>query len=304
MIIVFLLGVMIFLNGCTTTDDGGKIASAKGAILSFIPGSPPSELDEGDSVDVGVKVENEADVPINGRLCVWGLSTAYGGFVEEQCDDFVLAGMLLDGTKVSKASKEFHFQSLEGYNVRDREYIKPTIIARATYSCELTAGPQICVKKMLGEKDEECSRTEVFTGKNLYSKNAPITLTRTEKQISTRTDGVMLNVMLTLKKNADGYVVNSLDDAEESLKYFADIGVSYSGYGEMECTSDGIKIENGKLEWKKDQNEKIIKCKKLLTNVGSLEKEYINLRLRYFYRVDKTTSITVNNVKEGGEWSE
>lgn len=307
-IMLLLFSMMLMAGGCQLSGGGvTRSASPEGVTLSFIPGSPPDVIREDSGFIVGVKLENNADITINSaKICARGILSDYGGFpVEEQCTDFNLAGVEVRNNKqIVKDSKPFYFNS-EGYKTNGRSIIEPTIIAKATYGCEFIAGPQLCVTKDL-MTDEigggECARTESISGSKLYSKSAPITLMKADKELSNSGDGnLRLRVGLTLKKAGDGgYVVNSLND-DEVQKSYVKMQVSYGSYGDMKCSG----LKDGNMEWKRNENEKVINCEILLGSVNQLESAPLNVKLNYYYRVEKQKMIKVEGIKSdenlGGE---
>jgi len=301
-IVLVIFGLL--LGGCVPGDGVvDKNYNPVGVSASFVAGSPPDVLKEERTFAVSVRLENGADINVKeGRVCVRGISRGYGGFSDEQCADFSLLPIVAEGKQVRKAYDILRFQS-DGYSLRERN-IDETFVAKATYLCELITGPQFCVSNRITDEDSDidCPRIEVFTGAKVSTTTAPITLTKVEKEFYSGGDGVMLSATLTLKKvNDGGYVVNSIDD-KETEKEYVDIQVSYAGYGDMRCDS----VRNGKLEWNRNENEKVIKCDISLGDVGERQSSSLDVRLRYYYRVKEQKSVKIEKVMEydsgGGEF--
>jgi hypothetical protein len=297
---IVILVIFIFLVcGCTTTDDGiTRTSTPQGVAVSFIPSYPEDVTSPDDEITLGVNLQNNADISINGKLCARGILMGYGGFVEKQCSDFNLAGVVLRSDKKTvKDSKEIRFMS-EGYRMSDVNTIEPTFLAEATYGCAFVTGPQMCVTSLTTNDDPnaKCSKKESITGTKLKSLSAPITLTKVDKELTISGDGnVNMKVALILKKaNDGGYVVNSLDDPETSIGAVK-VDVSYGTYGTMTCDS----LRNGLLEWRKKESDKLIKCGILLGNVGELGEQKLNVNLNYYYRVEQQKRITVKNYVSG-----
>lgn len=300
---------MLLASGCQT-ENITRNSAPEGIISSYAAQSPPDILKEGATIGVAIELKNNADLNVNGKTCVKGVLKGYGGFEEEQCQDFGLNGARIVNNKIVKSSDVLRFSS-EGYKTNGREVVEAPLLAKTTYGCEFMAGPTFCVSNRIyadsaaSDASTKCEQTESFTGKSLNSKSAPITLTKVTKLYTNPSDGTTdLEVMLTFKKAGDGgYVVNSLDD-DEIQKSHVKISVSYGSKGDLKCDE----VREGKIEWKRDENEKVINCGISLGGVSELDYSMLNVRLNYYYRIVKPKTITIKQAKNediingGGGW--
>lgn len=282
--------LMFFVFGCDEVDEDGFGSVPAGVEVSFLNGMPRDSLNEGASFRVGVGLLNNADVDLSGELCALSLLEGYGGFGSKKCQSFeVVAGKSAIGLKP--------FESDDVYMLKGKD-VNEIINLRATYGIDTKIRmPPICVKLTTDANDVECKSSETFSGSVLSSPSLPITLTNVEKIMSAEEGGVRLSMDLTLKKKSGGYVVNSVDDEEQSLKNNIYVEVIYGSYGNMACDV----VKNGLIEWKRDENEKVIKCEMLLLGVKDLEESSLEMVLRYYYRdVSEPKTITIMKLDNGG----
>ncbi|MBI4159305.1 hypothetical protein HY500_03540 [Candidatus Woesearchaeota archaeon] len=295
-LIVFLL---IFIIGCGQPGQGrGKITGEPdGLQISFLPLQPASSLRENQDVNVGLELVNNGVCDISSEVCVTDtLSSVWAG-VEEQCTSLELRGIEQVGEGVTKDSttKQFSFPAYRGV---DRD-LSTSIIAKSKYNCDITAGPQLCVKPLVGQKEKECPSFEKITGDKLRATIAPITLVGVDKQLVPEQGGIKLVVAITLKKMGAGEIKGELDEStinkkgsSSALRYVpVRVEVDYRGYGSLECRE----LENGIFLWRKDKDQEILNCEIFLGSIDYVENP-LDIKLGYEYEVSQMMPIQILDV--------
>ena len=296
---LFIVFLLVFLVGCGQTGQGrGKIiGEPDGLHISFLPLQPSSSLRENQDVNVGLELVNNGACDIASEVCVTDtLSSVWSG-IEEQCTSLELRGIEQVGEGVSKDSttKQFSFPAYRGL---DRD-LSTSIIAKSRYNCDITGGPQLCVKNLIGQKEKECPSFEEITGDKLRATIAPITLAGVDKQLVPEQGGIKLVVVITLKKMKTGEIKGELDEtminkkgASAALRYVpVHVEVDYKGYGSLECRE----LENGIFLWRKDKDQETLNCEIFLGNIGYMENP-LDVKLGYEYEVSQALPIQILDV--------
>lgn len=297
--ILFIL-LLVFIVGCGSTGprDGGKlIGNPDGLSIDFLQLQPPAKIRENQDINVGLKLVNNGICDISSEICVTDtLSSVWGG-IDEQCQSLSLEGIKLVGGRVERDSTEKYF-SFEPYTNLDRG-LSTTIIAKSRYKCDVLAGPQLCVKSLVGESERECSSFETITGDNLKATIAPVTLGKVEKQLIPERGGIKVVADITMRKMGMGEIKGEIDQSiisekgeSTALRYVpVRIEADYVGFGLMECND----VDNGVFLWRKDRNEETITCELFLGDVDNFLNNPLNVRLGYEYENSKSLNIQISD---------
>jgi|SRR3989344_1409984 len=299
-LIVFLL---ILLVGCGQTGQGrGKITGAPdGLQITFLPLQPAVSMRENQDVNVGLELTNNGACDITSDICVTDtLSSVWAG-IDEQCISLDLGGIKQVGEDVVRDStiKQFSFPA---YRSLDRD-LSTSIIAKSQYNCDIVAGPQLCVKSLVGQKEKECPSFEKISGDKLRATIAPITIAGVDKQLVPEQGGIKLVTAITLKKMKQGEIKGELDEttlnkkgASSALRYApVMVEVDYKGYGSLECRE----LENGVFLWRKDKDQETLNCEIFLGNIDYVENP-LDIKLGYDYEVSQILPVQILDVDKQG----
>ncbi|MBI2106539.1 hypothetical protein HYT57_01010 [Candidatus Woesearchaeota archaeon] len=295
-LIVFLL---IFIIGCGQSGQGrGKITGEPdGLKISFLPLQPSPSIRENQDVNVGLELINNGVCAISSEICVSDtLSSVWSG-IEEQCTSLELNGIEQVGESITRdtITKQFSFPS---YKSLDRD-LSTSVIAKSSYNCDITAGPQLCVKNLIGQKEKECPSFEKITGDKLRATIAPITLAGVDKQLVPEQGGIKLVTVITMKKMKTGEIKGELDEttinkkgAASALRYVPlRVEVEYKGYGSLECRE----LENGVFLWRKDKDQEILNCEIFLGNIDYVENP-LDIKIGYEYEISQILPVQILDV--------
>jgi len=297
---LLLLFLLILIVGCGQAGprQGEKLTGAPdGLNIEFLQLQPPAIIREGQDINVGLKVTNKGVCEISSQICVTDtLSSVWAG-IDEQCQSLTLKGISLAGGRVNRDSTELRF-NFEPYRNLDRE-LSTTVVAKSRYNCDVLAGPQLCVKNLVGENEKQCSSFETVTGDNLKATIAPITLSKVDKQLVPQGGGVNLITDITLKKMAQGEIAGDLDQSVVNergetiaLRYVpVRIEADYGGYT-MQCNN----VEDGIFLWNKENTEETINCELFLGSVSAFENNPLNVRMSYEYENFNSFNIKITDV--------
>ena len=292
--------LLFLVAGCSQVGPrmGEKITgNPDGLRIEFLQLQPPTIIRENQDVNVGLKLTNSGVCDISSEVCVSDtLSSVWGG-IGEQCQSLNLNGIELVAGKVSSDTTEVYF-NFEPYTNLDRD-LSTTVIAKSKYRCEVSAGPQLCVKRLVGEDEKECGSFETITGTGLEATIAPITLGKVEKQLIPERGGINLIADITLKKMNEGEIVGEIDPSvlSEKGEAFAlrhtpiRFEADYLGYGLMDCKN----VENGVFLWRKDRSEETISCELFLGDVDFVDNP-LDVRLGYEYENLNSLSLSISDV--------
>ena len=279
-IVLMILSVFVFfLSSCQQSGSGITTLGSQPASLSlsFQQYFPSEQVKNGEQVSVSLSLVNNAECDIAGEVCVYGTLTNYHSGLEESCQKLDLRKIELIGSKIRKDETILQFPSFSYSNVIDRD-VTDTIKARAKYSCEISAGPVVCIKSRLNE-NPECKLTETFTGNAVNTKPAPLTLTKVVKKLVPTSSGIRIDFELTLSKASNGKL-----SGEEPLTIEAEL----LGFGNLEC-------KNINQKWYPEDTEKVINC-----NINIPQVEYVeaplNVKLKYQFESEISKSITIERV--------
>ena len=275
--IILLLVLVLFITGCSQGFQSNRkgTGTPDGVRMNFLELQPRNELREGESFDIGLKLENKADCNVAGEVCVRDLLTGSISGVEDSCESFTLKKV--DDYGYVDSTEVFFTDNVYGSVSGD---LKSTIVAEATYSCFIQLTPQLCVKPRR-EDETICKSRETLTSSTFGLKSAPITVTQIDKLLVPQSNGVKLETSLHLRKMSEGNLEGPLN-----------LNLNYEGYGSLQCR------DLDKLEWKKGETEKIIKCE-ISLNVDDIEDNPLVISLDYYYVNSKTKQITILK-EEGG----
>lgn len=296
---ILIVLLLIFLVGCGQTGQGrGKITGEPdGLQISFLPLQPSTSIRENQDVNVGLELTNNGVCDITSDICVTDtLSSVWAG-VDEQCTSLELGGIKQVGESVVRDSTTKQF-SFPAYRSLDRD-LSTSIIAKSQYKCEIVAGPQLCVKNLVGQKEKECPSFEKISGDKLRATIAPITIAGVDKQLVPEQGGIKLITVITLKKMKQGEIKGELDEttinkkgASSALRYVpVKVEVDYKGYGSLECRE----LENGVFLWRKDMDQETLNCEIFLGNIDYVENP-LDIKLEYDYEVSQTLPVQILDV--------
>jgi hypothetical protein len=269
---MILVALLIFLTACSGINTRNTTSGTPDGIkISFLELQPRDELRIGETFDVGLELENKADCDIYGQICVRDLFTSSISGVQDQCQEFELRKK-----DITTDSKKVYFTD-NSYNTAIGD-LKSTIIATATYSCNIQLNPQLCVKSSIGD-ESLCKNMETLSQNTLGLKTAPITITQIDKLLIPQSNNVKMEVTLHLRKMSEGNIEGPLG-----------IILNYEGYGNLQCR------DLDKLKWEEKDTEKIIKCE-IPLNVKDVEDNPLIINLNYNYKNSKTKQVQI--IKEG-----
>src|SRR3989338_11656706 len=233
---VFLVFVLIFLTACSGISQTSKPSGTPdGVRISFLDLQPRSELRVGETFDIGLELENTADCNVQGQVCVRDLFTSSISGVQDQCQEFELRKK-----DITADSKKIYFTD-NVYNSAIGD-LKSTIIATASYSCNVQLNPQLCIKSSIDD-ESFCKNRETLSQNTLGLKTAPITITQIDKLLIPQSNNVKMEVTLHLRKMSEGELEGPLG-----------IALTYEGHGNLQCRD----IDN--LLWEEQATETLIKC--------------------------------------------
>jgi len=299
-LIVFIL---IFITGCTGLDqtqtDGSKqvTGAPNGIQIQFL--SAPVNFQEGDNVPTPLQLTNNAACDVNGKLCLTDTaSNTRGGIADPICQTFSIDGATIEGSKKNIPKTPLYLETPSYFGIDDRPGgFETTIQATATYSCNLIAGPILCITNQFsGTVDKNCPLTQTITGSNLRASVGPVTISQVKKTLTPGGgEGVNLIVEITFKKMSDGYLSNTANIDNPILINQEDpinVLIDFSG-NTMNCRQENDFRDN-KLYWKNyDDLEKTITCSTSV-NVAERVDEPLNIRMDYVYKTTESKKIIIN----------
>jgi len=299
-----ILIILIFISGCGTSlpgrgsisNDGPLTGSPNGLQIIFL--SQVSDILSGNSVQVPIKLRNNAACDAMGELCL--TDTAPDGISGSsplcQEDGFSIPGAVIEGNKQRILEPSFYLQtpaySINDPKLKNREY---TLSAAATYKCEIVARPEFCVTRL--SDDKTCKSSEIITGSNLNAAVAPITVTQIEKITTSKSSGADVLIRITLSKMSKGYVVDKVIKSTETqleslqgepVSFYADIDGN-----QMECS--GTDFNDNIIRWKASDNQRIINCKTSLNFPDNNIEAHLNVNLDFTYKITESKKINVIN---------
>ncbi|MCD4666442.1 hypothetical protein K8R47_01380 [archaeon] len=280
-VLILLIFLVLFVYGCSP-GGRGLATGPEGLDITFLDLQPPGEVREDQQFNIGLNLINNAECDISGEICVKGTLTGFEGLTED-CKPFNLAKAEEKNNVADFDSDQLYFTSI-GYSGLTRD-LSTTVIAEANYNCHVVMGPQLCIKSVLGEDEQECPSTETISWNRLNSKVAPVTVTKVVKTLSPESSGVRLDATITLKKMRAGEIVSEFDEGD-----YVNIDVSLGGYGILDCDD----VESNVLEWDDDDTEKVINCNIFLGQVDYLEIP-LDIDLDYNYLTKQTKQINIEN---------
>ena len=296
---IFIVLLLIFIIGCGQTGQGrGKITGEPdGLQISFLPLQPSSSIRENQDVNVGLELTNNGVCPISSEVCVSDtLSSVWSG-IEEQCTSLELNGIEQVGEGISRdtVTKQFSFPAYRGL---DRD-LSTSVIAKSNYNCDITAGPQLCVKSLVGRNEKECPSFEKITGDKLRATIAPITIASVDKQLVPEQGGIKLVTVINLKKMKTGEIKGELDETTINKKGASSVSryvpvhveVEYKGYGSLECRE----LENGVFLWRKDKDQETLNCEIFLGSIDYVENP-LDIKLEYEYEISQMLPVQILDV--------
>ena len=277
---LILLLSLFFLTSCAQQSGSGitTLGSQPASLsLAFQQYQPPEQVANDEQVAVSLALVNNAECDIDGEVCIYGTLTDYYSGLEESCQKINLRKIELIGSKIRKDETTLQFTPFTYSNVQDRD-VTDTIKAKAKYTCEISAGPTICIKSKLNE-NPECKLVETFSGNLVNTKPAPLTLTKVVKKLTPTSSGIRVDFELTLSKAKNGIL-----SAEEPLTIEAEL----LGFGMLEC-------RNLNQRWYPEDTEKVINC-----NINIPSTEYVeaplNVKLNYQFESEIAKQITIKRV--------
>src|SRR3989344_6862037 len=269
---IILVALLIFLTACTGLNSRSTTSGTPDGIkISFLELQPRDELRIGETFDIGLEIENKADCDVAGQVCIRDLFTSSISGVQDQCQEFELRKK-----DITADSKKIYFTD-NVYNSAIGD-LKSTIIATASYSCNVQLNPQLCIKSSIDD-ESFCKNRETLSQNTLGLKTAPITITQIDKLLIPQSNNVKMEVTLHLRKMSEGELEGPLG-----------IALTYEGHGNLQCRN----IDN--LLWEEKDTEKIIKCE-IPLNVKDVEDNPLIINLNYNYKNSETKQVQI--IKEG-----
>jgi hypothetical protein len=290
-LILLFLAILVVLTGCASQQGGslnpfGGSSSSSGVQslgsnpaelqMQFVQEQPPSTIYNDQEFTIMMELTNKAECDVKGDICVFGTLTNHFGGLDESCQSFDLRKLSLLAGKPDQDSTSLLFGPYYYTNLLDRDQTD-TIKSRATYSCQFSAGPQICIKENPREYPD-CPSVETIKGSKLNTKPAPVTLTQVVKRLIPTSSGTKVNLELTFKKVNSGSLVD--ENEEPKLNLNAEL----IGFGSLTCLGD--------LTWKQEDTEKVINCHTIVSDTEYVE-SILNVDLSYIYQSETAKTITI-----------
>lgn len=257
--VVFMLGLLVIVTACGSSISGGRNdvqkridfrTGTQALVLRFLPGTPPSNLFEGDPLGITVEVTNKGTSDVSdGRLYISGYDTNYVHLNRDRAALDQLPGKSLFNPE-GLFSNTFDFTD-PSVSMPDNTDTLPQIFkATACYHYRTQTSTQVCIDPdpySIQLIEKVCQVKPVsFSG----GQGAPITVTKVEQEVTHNRMQFRIYI-----RNAGGGTVIDPSKSIENCHEFIDRrdidkvqvrSVEFSGHEiAQDCNPQVIRLTNG-----------------------------------------------------------
>jgi len=290
-ILVFVLGILVLVSACTVpgfSGGGSSVSGGSGIFVKFIDAPNNGEtFVDGDTFSVVLSVEN--GIPgkngLTGNICLRdGTTDTYGGIPSNNCRTISLRPADVTSTSIVPTQGEYRFPESGFYSYHSIDNLLTLdnqIYADFNYDLETIAVGNICVSRPRSNSKSipaGCGdKQNVILNQ---PSGIPLTVTVSVDKSRVSDNEIRLRFDITLRNSKQGQILSSGSFLSGQSEILPEIGFEgFVNQMPISCTSIG----SGRLEFRQDQNEKVIKC----TSSIILDQDYVQvpftLRLRYGY---------------------
>ena len=282
-----LIFIVFFLTACDTLNNlnifnSDAISSGKGlnVAISAIPPIQGKTLNEGNPFSVKLGLTNYMLNPVQGRVCLRDKTTdTFGGIPSsgESCQNFNLgeAEVTKSNGQIFPDSVDYYFPRAGEYSYRNMDEISLSnqIFVDLYYTLETVNGVDACIEQRGMNK---CEQTQSLNPKK---SDAPLGVSKVTVTQSYSQKDTILNAEIILNKQEEGELLTSDSTISDPLnqKVFVDVEINRM------LARCNVEL-GGYVVFKKDQNEKVIKCNLPL----SLQEEFVNVpitvKMKYTFK--------------------
>ena len=206
---------MVFLLSCSSgkIQEKDPLYGTRGLTINFIRGIPPSQVYEGDQIDIGIELSNEGSYPITRGFYNLITENQYVsinnmGYEKDFIGEYPMQGKTLFSQKGDK--KQLSILANIG-DVESFSGIDTNLVVQACYEYMTNLSTEVCIDTNQYDNSYEkpCKvKTLTFSGEG-----APISITKVEPRISTRINPlgekiIIPQFILYIKKVQQGEVIN------------------------------------------------------------------------------------------------
>ncbi len=291
--VIFFLVFLFILSACTTISEGGRFGGffsgrseavgGKGIMLKFIDAPDEGyEMTERDVFNLGIEIENH--VPgqrgLSGEVCVRDtLTSTYSGIPENECLSVELPPATDIEGRITPSIDLFKFGPYQYQNL-EVSYSQPaTIFADFKYELESLSFSSVCLKRQGAESQNIPSNCGKKQDLKVQQTDLPVKISRLTTRTSSSETSSILSMEILLSKTKSGQLVSSGDilGQQASAGYaLVDFEVLVNRQP-VQCSL----AANNRIEFRQNENEKLIKCTVTLPLEGEHFDAPIRIKMGY-----------------------
>lgn len=280
--------MLLFLSSCSYLANfnplnGGSTGGSRGlnVVITTSPQIQGKTLNENEGFTVAVDVTNNIASPIQGVICLRDQTTdSFGGIPSsgENCDNLNLQAAEMVDKSVYPYRETYYFPKSGDFKYRNLESISQNnqIFVDLIYEAKTQNGGSVCIEKRgIGK----CP--QIDQNVQLQNNDASLDVSRITANPSFRENQIILNLEISLRQKEDGKLLTP--GSVFSPKFGQNQKVKFNVL--VEGNSANCKEANqGYVEFRKDQNEKIIKCSAPVTIPVSHEFVPVIVNMEYAFQ--------------------
>jgi len=283
-LILALITILLFAASCSNILNKGSISSGKGLVVNLLtsPNIQGETLNENEGFTVIVDVFNYLTSPIQGRICLRDKMTdSFGGVLSgsENCDNLNLdpAESFEDNKKLFPDQITFDFPLAGEYRYNNLDIISldNQLFVDLFYELETQNTGTACVER------RGLNKCEASQNLNLQSQDVPLDVKSIVASPSYRSNEIILNTIITLSKKEQGEILTPGSILDPSFgtdqKIRLDVEIDRQP---ADCQS----LVSGYIEFKKGQNEKVIKCSSSVRVPLEYESIPVTVKMEYGFQ--------------------
>jgi hypothetical protein len=267
-------------SGSEVKDD--DYTGAKGLVLSFAQGLPPTEIWKDVDFSVQIDAHNQGGDDVSeGKVCIGSFpdGTFSGNDGCEDIGETIVGRRNFPGGEIQTYGRDkWDFKLKKGFDV-DKDYV---FTAKACYKYSTSLAPSICIKDPFADaRDTVCSAGELDVGSD---QAGPVAVTFLKEDIIPKGDTNELLFTIKVKNVGDGEVIKhdeglddkcSFDNRNQKDVVKVEILSEESGFSDASCKNDGeLHLRNG---------EGSIICRGIEVEKGDSYTLPLNIKLTYSY---------------------
>ena len=211
---ILLIIVLLSLVGCTRTGSPSEPdkyhTGTQGLDISFMTGTPPTKIYEGDDLSIVVELTNKGAYPtsdsgnrFDGKLFIGGFDTTYLPVSPTNID--IDSGLY--GKDQYNSEGTYDTETFNAYSISlppEADSYSPTIQATACYKYKTTASPVVCIDPDPHSSEAE---DEVCTVKDVSlsgGQGGPVAVTKVEETVTKDT----IKFKIHFRNVGNGYVID------------------------------------------------------------------------------------------------